>query len=101
MNKTISHRREEESIEAKTRWFRSLSLPERMELLCSFTDLALEINPKLPELKDTQQIDRLYKGNDLRYCLPKNLWNFYYIMEWAVDDWTSFFRYHKGDLEKG
>lgn len=55
MSKRISHDREEESIESKTRWFQSLSLSERMELLCSFTDLALEINPKLPELKDAQQ----------------------------------------------
>jgi hypothetical protein len=58
MNKTVFHRREEESIEAKTRWFRSLSLSERMELLCSFTDLALEVNPKLPDLKDAQQTNR-------------------------------------------
>jgi len=58
MNKTISHRREEESIEAKTRWFRSLSLTERMELLCSFTDLALEANPRLPDLKDAQQTNK-------------------------------------------
>ena len=58
MSKTVSHSREEESIEAKTRWFRSLSLPERMELLCSFTDLALEVNPKLPDLKDAQQTNR-------------------------------------------
>jgi hypothetical protein len=58
MSKTISHRREEESIEAKTRWFQSLSLTERMELLCSFTDLALEVNPNLPELKDAQQTKR-------------------------------------------
>ena len=55
MTKGISHDREEESIESKARWFQSLSLSERMELLCSFTDLALEINPKLPELKDDQQ----------------------------------------------
>ena len=55
MNKRISHDREEESIESKTRWFRSLPLSERMDLFCSFTDLALEINPKLPELKDAQQ----------------------------------------------
>jgi len=58
MNKTVSHSREEESIEAKTRWFRSLSLTERMELLCSFTDLALEANPNLPDLKDAQQTNR-------------------------------------------
>jgi hypothetical protein len=58
MNKAVSHSREEESIEAKTIWFRSLSLAERMELLCSFTDLALEANPKLPDLKDAQQTNR-------------------------------------------
>lgn len=58
MSKTVSHGRDEESIEAKTRWFRSLSLAERMELLCSFTDLALEVNPKLPDLKDAQQTNR-------------------------------------------
>lgn len=58
MNKSVSHSREEESIEEKTRWFRSLSLTERMELLCSFTDLALEANPRLPDLKDAQQTNR-------------------------------------------
>jgi hypothetical protein len=58
MNKAVSHLRKEESIEAKTYWFRSLSPSERMELLCFFTDLALEINPKLPELKDAQQTKR-------------------------------------------
>ncbi|MBN1253672.1 MAG: hypothetical protein JXA50_00145 [Deltaproteobacteria bacterium] len=58
MNKMVSHSREEESIEAKTRWFRSLSLTERMELLCSFTDLALEANPNLSDLKDAQQTNR-------------------------------------------
>jgi len=58
MRKTVSHLREEESIEAKTRWFRSLSLTERMELLCSFTDLALEANPRLADLKDAQQTNR-------------------------------------------
>jgi len=45
----------EETIEAKVRWFRSLSLSERMEMLCSFTDFALELNPKLPDKKDAQQ----------------------------------------------
>jgi hypothetical protein len=58
MNKSVSHSREEEAIEAKTRWFRSLSLAERMELLCFFTDLALEENPRLPDLKDAEQTNR-------------------------------------------
>ena len=55
MEKRVSHSLLEETIEAKTRWFQSLSLSERMEILCSFTDLALEVNPWLPDLKDAQQ----------------------------------------------
>lgn len=55
MSNKVSHDREDESMEAKTRWFKSLSLPERMEMLCSFTDLALTLNPQLPNRKDAQQ----------------------------------------------
>lgn len=55
MNNKISHDRRDESIEAKVLWFRSLSLSERMDLLCDFTDLALELNPRLPEIKYAQQ----------------------------------------------
>ena len=55
MNKEISHKRDEETIEAKTRWYRSLTLSERMEILCSFTDLALSINPKIVEKRDVKQ----------------------------------------------
>jgi len=50
----ISHDIREESIEAKVRWFRSLSLSQRMEMLCNFTDLALDLNPDLPGKKDAQ-----------------------------------------------
>ncbi|MEK7449108.1 MAG: hypothetical protein AAB019_06460 [Planctomycetota bacterium] len=56
MNKTISHHREKETIESKVRWFRSLPLSERMEMLCSFTDLALTVNPKLQDLKNAQPV---------------------------------------------
>lgn len=48
---SIMHDRREETPEAKARWFQSRSLSERMELLCSFTDLALTINPDLQERK--------------------------------------------------
>ncbi len=48
----------DETIEAKTRWFRGLPLSERMEMLCSFTDLALEINPGLSDLKDAEQTSK-------------------------------------------
>jgi len=50
----ISHDFKDETIEAKVRWFRTLSLAERMEMLCEFTDLALEINPDLAGKKDAQ-----------------------------------------------
>lgn len=56
MDKAISHDRKEESAEAKARWFQSLPLSERMEMLCSFTDLALTANPSLQERKHAQPV---------------------------------------------
>jgi hypothetical protein len=58
MNEAVTHDRGEESIEAKTRWFRSLPLSERMEMFCSFTDMALTLNPDLADKKDAQQTER-------------------------------------------
>lgn len=48
----ISHSREDESLEAKARWFQSLSLQERMEYLCEITELVLQNNPGIVEAKD-------------------------------------------------
>ena len=56
INGSISHDRQEETPEAKVRWFRSLSLYDRMEMLCSFTDLALAANPKLQENKHAKPV---------------------------------------------
>jgi hypothetical protein len=56
MDKAISHDRYEESAEAKTHWFRSLTVSERMEMLCSFTDLALTADPSLQERKHAQPV---------------------------------------------
>ena len=47
----ISHSWEAESIEQKARWFQSLSLEERMELFCQYTDLLLALNPEILEQK--------------------------------------------------
>jgi len=55
MNIQISHDRSDETIEAKVKWFRSLSLSERMDMLCTFTDIALELNPQLLDKKYAQQ----------------------------------------------
>jgi hypothetical protein len=49
MKPSISHSFEDESIEAKARWFQSLTMEERMQLLCEFTDLMLALNPKIAE----------------------------------------------------
>jgi hypothetical protein len=50
----ISHDRNDESLEAKAQWFQSLSLAERMELLCEFTELVLENNPQVTEVGRAQ-----------------------------------------------
>ena len=57
MNVSVSHKKTEERPEAKARWFQSLSLAERMDLLCAFTDLALSVNPDLPNRKHDQPIN--------------------------------------------
>jgi hypothetical protein len=49
MKQTIWHDRQQETMEAKTLWFRSLSMAERMEVFCSFTDLAMSANPGLKD----------------------------------------------------
>lgn len=54
MNQSISHDRNDESLEAKAQWFQSLSLAERMELLCEFTELVLENNPRVSEVGRAQ-----------------------------------------------
>jgi len=49
MKQTIRHDRQQETMEAKTMWFMSLSMAERMEVFCSFTDMALSANPGLKD----------------------------------------------------
>ena len=55
MDLKISHNLSDETIEAKVKWFRTLNLSERMDMLCAYTDLALELNPRLPDKKYAQQ----------------------------------------------
>jgi hypothetical protein len=57
MNAKVTHDREEETIEAKTLWFRSLTLAERMEMLCAFTELLLVTNPRIVEQRDAQPVE--------------------------------------------
>ncbi len=54
MAQGISHDRSEETPEAKALWFQSLTVEERMDLLCCFTDLILGINPDIVDQKDAE-----------------------------------------------
>ncbi len=55
MNKpSISHDFSKESPEEKVRWFQNLTLEERMDLLCFYTDLILSNNPDIIKKKDVR-----------------------------------------------
>lgn len=55
MNTGISHDWAEETIEAKARWFQTLSYAERMEMLCAFAELALAVNPGIADKRDDER----------------------------------------------
>jgi hypothetical protein len=57
MNKGIAFGWEEETPEAKARWFQSLTIEERMDLFCEFTELALQANPNIICEKDATPIE--------------------------------------------
>ena len=54
MNISISHNREQETAKGKAIWFQSLSLTERMDYLCSITELIFENNRKVGNKKNAQ-----------------------------------------------
>jgi hypothetical protein len=54
MVKEVSYSYDEETPEAKARWFQSLTLSERMDMLCFFTDMILENNPGIIEKRDAK-----------------------------------------------
>jgi hypothetical protein len=56
-NLSVSHDRSEETIEAKVRWFRSLSPEERMDVFCEFTDLILAVNPCVAEKERARPVE--------------------------------------------
>ena len=51
MARSISHSRGDETLQAKARWFQSLSLEERMNVFVAFTNLILENNPDVMKRK--------------------------------------------------
>jgi hypothetical protein len=62
----VSHTRGDETPEAKAAWFQSLTLPQRMELLCAFTELILAVNPQIVEQRDAQPAGRVVDLKDVR-----------------------------------
>lgn len=61
MRPRISHSRDEETPEAKARWFQSLTIDERAQVFDEFMSLILEANPGLLKKKE---ID--YPGRQVR-----------------------------------
>ncbi|MEW6742237.1 MAG: hypothetical protein AB1486_05720 [Planctomycetota bacterium] len=53
----VSHDRDDETIEAKARWFQSLTLQECMRVFSELTDLILANCPTVMEQKDAQPVE--------------------------------------------
>ena len=53
---SISHDRTDESTEAKVKWFRSLTIEERIDYLNFITDMVLENNPDMMRKKHVEPI---------------------------------------------
>jgi len=56
MDRKILHDFQAETIEEKTRWFRSLTMEERANNLVMFTEMALTLNPELGIKKNAQPV---------------------------------------------
>ena len=56
MKQTVSYDWAEETPEAKARWFQSLTLAERMDVLCWFTDMILSVNPRIVEQRHVEPV---------------------------------------------
>jgi hypothetical protein len=56
MIESVSHSFEDETPQAKAKWFQSLSLEERMEVFVAFTNLILENNPDIVKQKDVRPL---------------------------------------------
>ena len=61
----VFHDRGEESLFAKARWFQSLTVEERLALLCEVTELAIAQNPDLLKGKDAQPVEGRIQVLDL------------------------------------
>jgi hypothetical protein len=55
-DRAVSHRLDDETPEAKARWFQSLTIEDRIEVFCAWTDVALALRPELVGLKDAKPV---------------------------------------------
>lgn len=55
----------EETPEAKARWFQSLTLEERMDLLVEYTNLILSINPEVAKHRHDRSRDEGFQVLEL------------------------------------
>jgi hypothetical protein len=52
----ISHSFDDESLEAKARWWQGLTMEQRMELFSDMGDILVGLNPDILHSKDAQPI---------------------------------------------
>lgn len=58
MVERVSHHRDDESLAAKARWFRTLSHAERFAMMCELATLAIKRNPAIAMTpRDASQLD--------------------------------------------
>lgn len=55
-NRGVSHDWQEETPAAKARWFQSLTIEERMTVMCDFADLILSLNPSIVDKGRAQPV---------------------------------------------
>ena len=76
MEKKVLHDFQAETIDEKTRWFRSLKIEERANNLIMFTEMALALNPELGMKKDVKPLQGrvlvLSKSYRSLYCYRGN-----------------------------
>lgn len=61
MTPSISHSREEETPEAKARWFQSLTPQERVDLFSEFMEIIFQNNPRIADFKDAEAIAKGFR----------------------------------------
>jgi hypothetical protein len=61
MTPSISFNREEETPEAKAKWFQSLTPQERVDLFCEFVDMIFKNNPNIADHKDAEAIAKGFR----------------------------------------